>query len=143
MTTTEVASSPNDTLAIKLLSGAPKSFPFVSWQRVASAIPPLRGTGGVRTFVGSRGSAVDTTINDAGEDAAGYGFPPAASYVFNLSNIADGGAAMRDPRRYIDYSKMADGLVGGELPVAVFYYPVLNGSEYLPENPRLPKTGSR
>lgn len=56
----------SDVLGLKLLNST------ITWQGVASAVPPIRKTG-VRTFVGSRASAVDTTFNDAGEDAAGYG----------------------------------------------------------------------
>ena len=64
----------------------------VTWERVAGAVPPIRHAG-VRTFVGSRGSVADATFNDAGEDASGYGFPPALSFVFNLTNAA--GTALR------------------------------------------------
>ena len=39
-----VVSSKSDILAVTLLNGS-SEFPFVSWERVASAIPPLRGTG--------------------------------------------------------------------------------------------------
>ena len=52
----------------------------LSWQMVSRALPPIRHTGGVRAILGSRGSSVDTTINDDGEDAAGYGLPPALAY---------------------------------------------------------------
>ena len=34
----------------------------------------------------------------------------------------------------MNYSAMAAGLVGGELPVVVFYYPVMPDSPYLPAN---------
>ena len=54
-----------DVLAVKLLTQE------ITWERVASAVPPIRRAG-VRTFVGSRGSYADTTFNDQGEDAAGY-----------------------------------------------------------------------
>merc|ERR1711960_96766 len=104
-----------DVLGQTLLS---KNFSHVSWEAVASAIPPIRMTGGARTFVGSRGSSVDTTFSDAGEDAAGYGFPPALGYVFNLTNKAEGGSFLSAGRgaKYINSSGMAEGLVGGELP---------------------------
>ena len=39
-----VTASKSDILALTLLNASSK-FPFVSWERVASAIPPLRGTG--------------------------------------------------------------------------------------------------
>jgi hypothetical protein len=70
----------------------------------------------------------------AGEDASGYGFPAPLAYVFNLTNIAEGGSSILDANRHLNYSMMADGLVGGALPVVVFYYPVLRDSPYLPEN---------
>ena len=105
-----------------------KNFTHVSWELVESAIPPIKQAG-VRTFVGSRGSSVDTTFSDSGEDAAGYGFPAAVDYVFNLTNEAEGGtfiaAGRGESANYLNTSGMAEGLVGGELPVVVFYYPVL------------------
>ena len=39
-----VTSAKSDILALTLLNGS-SEFPFVTWERVASAIPPLRGTG--------------------------------------------------------------------------------------------------
>ena len=65
-TKAEAVGSPHDVLALGLLSSD------VTWERVAGAVPPIRHAG-TRTFVGSRGSVADTTFNDAGEDAAGYG----------------------------------------------------------------------
>ena len=56
------------------------------------------------------------------------------NYVYNLTNLAEGGTAIADPRQYINHSAMAEGLVGGELPVPIFYYPVLDNSPYLPPN---------
>ena len=114
-----------DVLALGLLSSE------ITWQRVADAVPPLRMVG-VRTFVGSRGSVADTSFSDGGEDAAGYGFPPALSYVFNLTNMAQGGKPIVEPAQYLNSSAMADGLVGDFLPIVVFYYPVVANSPYLP-----------
>ena len=74
-----------DVLAVRLLA----TEEGLTWSRVASVVPPIRHTG-VRTFVGSRGSVADTSFTDAGEDAAGYGFPPPMSFVFNLTNLAEG-----------------------------------------------------
>ena len=85
-------------------------------------------------MVGSRGSSVDTTINDQGEDASGYGFPPALASVFNLTNIAEGGAPIISANKHLNYSMMAEGLVGEHLPVVVFYYPVATDSPYLPNS---------
>jgi hypothetical protein len=122
---TAVMHDPADVLGQTILS---KNFTHVSWELVASAIPPIKQAG-VRTFVGSRGSSVDTTFSDSGEDAAGYGFPAAVNYVFNLTNEAEGGTFIAPGRgessNYLNTSGMAEGLVGGELPIAVFYYPVL------------------
>ena len=39
-----VTASKSDILALTLLN-ASSEFPFISWERVASAIPPLRGSG--------------------------------------------------------------------------------------------------
>jgi hypothetical protein len=122
MSKASVIGAPNDALAVRLLS---KNYSFLTWELVENAVPPIRHTGGVRAFVGSRGSSVDTTFGDTGEDAAGYGFPPALAYVFNLTNIAEGGKPILSRSSYLNDSLLAEGLVGGELPVVVFYYPVL------------------
>ena len=84
---------------------------------------------------------MDTTFSDSGEDANGYGFPPPLGYVFNLTNQAEGGQYLtaRTKQQYLNHSAMAEGLVGGELPIVVFYYPVMQGSKALPPN----VTGSR
>ena len=119
----------SDVLALALLADEAG----VSWRSVASAVPPIRRTGTSRTWVGSRGSTADTTFTDAGEDAAQYGFPPALSYVFNLTNEAEGGSflqfgktpATKRDVAYVNSSGMAEGLVGGHLPIVVFYYPLL------------------
>ena len=120
------SSGPVDILGIKMLDKdtAPGG---LSWQLVADAVPPLRTTGGARAFVGSRGSVADTTFNDQGEDSAGYGFPPPRSYVFNLTNLAEGGLPFENTntQSYINQSGMAEGLVGGDLPVVIYYFPVL------------------
>lgn len=123
---------PSDVLALALLN----NFSQVTWERVAAAIPVIKNSGGARTFVGSRGSSVDTTFTDEGEDAAGYGFPPPLSYVFNLSNIAEGGGPIADGRKYLNSSGMAEGLVGGHLPIVVYYFPVSTESPYLPPTVR-------
>ena len=134
LTKKAVTESKVDLLAVELLGRQ-----HLTWELVASAIPPIRLTAGVRAFVGSRGSVADTTFNDAGEDAAGYGFPPAAGYVFNLTNIAEGGAPIHDAKQFVNASGMAEGLVGDHLPIVVYYYPVLAHSPFLPKN----ATGTR
>ena len=114
-----VTGSKMDLLGIHMLAHTD-----LTWDLVAGAVPVIKGVG-VRTFVGSRGSSVDTTFSDQGEDASHYGFPPALAYVFNLTNIAEGGTPITSRDGYINSSAMAEGLVGGDLPVVVFYYPVL------------------
>jgi hypothetical protein len=64
------------------------------------------------------------------------------TYVFNLTNIAEGGKPLQEyvrpskkqpnPPEYLNSSLMAEGLVGGHLPIVVFYYPIVQGSPYLP-----------
>ena len=127
-----------DVLAVKLL-GTEEG---LTWSRVASAVPPIRHAG-VRTFVGSRGSVADTSFTDAGEDAAGYGFPPPMSFVFNLTNLAEGGKPIVDPAQYVNSSRMAEGLVGDFLPIVIFYFPLVTGSPYLPPNSTAAKGGGR
>ena len=56
-------------------------------------ISPIKQDG-VRTFAGSRGSSVDTTFSDSGENVAGYCFPMVVDYVFNLTNEAEGGTSI-------------------------------------------------
>ena len=93
-------------------------FTHVTWEFVERAIPPIRITV-AHAFVGSRGSSVDTTFSDEGEDAAGYGFPPAVSYVFNLTNQAEGGTFLVKTGKgsnHVNSSGIAEGLVGGERP---------------------------
>ena len=125
LTKSAAVGSPVDILGAKLLSG---NYSGVTWDLVASAVPPIQRAG-VRSFVGSRAAVVDTTFNDAGEDAAGYGFPAPVEYVFNLTRIANGGGPV-DPRDYVNSSRMADGLVGGHLPITVVYFELNNGTSY-------------
>ena len=111
-----------------------------TWERVLKAIPVIRNSGGggngnnhcqgVRTFVGSRGNSVDATFSDNAEDCTSNGFPPVQSYVMNLTAKQMGEPTIKDFSKYIDFKGMADGLVGGHLPNAVFYFPILpqNGS---------------
>ena len=71
--------------------------------------------------------------------ASRYGFPPALSYVFNLTNMAEGGTPIEDGNKYLNASAMAAGLIGGHLPVVIYYYPVRSDSPYLKQ----PVQGSR
>ena len=61
------------------------------------------------------------------------------SYVFNLTNMAEGGTPIQDGNQYLNASAMAAGLVGDHLPVVIFYYPVRADSPYLKQ----PLQGSR
>jgi len=99
-----------------------------TWKRVLSAIPVMRNSGGrhgVRSFVGSRGSSVDATFSDAAEDCTENGFPPVQSYVMNLTAKQMGEPTIKDFSKYINFTGMADGLVGGHLPNVVFYFPII------------------
>ena len=90
--------SKTDLLGIDILS---KKFAEVTYALVESAVPPIRMTSGTRAFVGSRGSVTDTSFNDAGEDAMGIGFPPPLTYVFNQTNIAEGGSPLPAGQRFV------------------------------------------
>ena len=123
-----------DVLGQKLLDLAKSANGVMTWSLVASAIPPIRHCQQVRAIVGSRGAVVDTTFDNYGTDAAQYGFPPAVNYVFNLTNLREGGTAFKDDAKttYVNQSGMAAGIVGGHLPIVVYYFPVVNASPYLP-----------
>ena len=62
-------------------------------------------------------------------------------YVFNLTNIAEGGLPFSAKDKYINASGMGEGLVGGALPVVVFYFPVDPTSKVLPKS--IPAGASR
>ena len=123
-----MTSSERDLLALKLLN-----LTHLTYEAVRGAVPPLLHTG-TRTFVGSRGAAVDTSLNDQGEDGTGYGFPSFAKYVMNLSALHAGEPAILDPQRHINASYIADGLVGGHLPIVRFSITVSTDSPFLPPN---------
>ena len=53
------------------------------------------------------------------------GFPPVQSYVMNLSALAAGEPPIKDFKQYLNFSFIADGLVGGHEPNVIFYFPVL------------------
>lgn len=80
---------------------------------------------GVRTFVGSRSSSVDATFSDHADDCTDNGFPRPQTYVMNLTAIARGEPAIKDFINYVNFSAMADGLVGGVQPNVIFYFPIL------------------
>jgi hypothetical protein len=97
-----------------------------TWARVEEAVPVMRKSGesGVRTFVGSRGSSVDATFSDKAEDKSSNGFPPVQSFVMNLTAMAAGEPPIADFTKYINWSYVADGLVGGVEPNVIFYFPL-------------------
>ena len=48
------------------------------------------------------------------------------SYVMNLSAVAAGEPPIHDFSKYINWSFVADGLVGGVEPNVVFYFPIMD-----------------
>eukprot|EP01048_Picozoa_sp_COSAG05_P018612 COSAG05_NODE_2752_length_2684_cov_3.365571_1_plen_528_part_10 len=128
MTKRAVMSDKADILAVKLLN----NYSHISYDLVKRAVPPMVHTG-VRTFIGSRASSVDTSLSDLGEDASNYGFPSISSYVINQTAIAAGEPPIEDIRKHINESFVADGQVGGHLPIVRFSFPVSSQSPYLPE----------
>jgi hypothetical protein len=80
---------------------------------------------GVRTFVGSRSSSVDAAFSDHADDCTDNGFPRPQTYVMNLTAIAEGEPAIKDFITYVNFSSMAEGLVGVVQPNVIFYFPIL------------------
>jgi hypothetical protein len=123
-----VASAATDVLGEKVLVGGEPT-----WAKVEKAAPPIRKSGtipggwefqtsdcdGMRTFVGSRDASVDFTFSDEAQDCS-YNGSPSLSYAQNLHNKAVGEA----PQDY-NRSGIAEGMLGGWLPSAVFYFPVV------------------
>ena len=70
--------------------------------------------------------SVDATFSDHADDCTDNGFPRPQGYVMNLTAIAAGEPPMRDFLRYVDFTAMAEGLVGGGdgYPNLVFYFPL-------------------
>lgn len=124
-----------------------------SWERARRAIPVIRYSrgnpdasgnaftcspysteSGVRTFTGSRSASVDATFSDHADDCTDNGFPKPQGYVMNLTAIANGEPPIHDFLKYVNFSAMAEGLVGGHKgePNLVFYFNILpqNGSSY-------------
>ena len=147
-----VLAAKHDMLGQKILnecSAAEKVGEFCepTWARVEQAVPVMRFSGGnknaragshqewmcnpygaetgVRTFVGSRSASVDATFSDHADDCTDNGFPRPQSYVMNLTAIAHGEPAVKDFINYVNFSAMADGLVGGVQPNVIFYFPIL------------------
>ena len=128
-----------------------------SWADAANALPPIRKSGpgalfwpswegcdGVRTFVGSRSSSLDATFSDYGEDCSHNGFPSALGglspgySVINWTAVHSGEGPITTPwNQYINLTAVADGLIGGDLPIVILYFPVL------PSNPSHKIKGAR
>ena len=116
-----------------------------SWSRVEKAMPVMRYSrgnkqasgnqfmcspyspeSGVRTFTGSRSASVDATFSDHADDCTDNGFPRPQGYVMNLTAIAAGEPPIHDFHKYVNFSGIAEGLVGGGsgYPNLIFYFPI-------------------
>ena len=118
-----------DVLGAKLLADSKAG---ITWAAVEAAVPPIRtasanGPGcrtnckGVRTFLSSRGSSSDTTMDNNGEDCNWGGWPHWQSYAINMHNEAVG-----ENWQSYNGSESGDGMVGGVIPTVVFYTPMAN-----------------
>ena len=117
-----------------------------TWARVERAVPVIRYSrgnqrasgnnfmcspyaeeSGVRTFTGSRSASVDATFSDHADDCTDNGFPRPQGYVMNLTAIARNEPPIYDFLAYVNFSAMAEGLVGGDraYPNLIFYFPLL------------------
>ena len=118
-----------------------------TWAHVERAVPVMRysqgnkdATGnnfmcspysvesGVRTFTGSRSASVDASFSDHADDCTDNGFPRPQGYVMNLTAIANGEPAVPADgwKAYVNYSGIAEGLVGAPSPNLIFYFPILH-----------------
>ena len=88
---------------------------------------PYAEESGVRTFTGSRSASVDATFSDHADDCTDNGFPRPQGYVMNLTAIAAKEPPIHDFLQYVNFSGMAEGLVGMEHanPNLIFYFPIL------------------
>ena len=86
---------------------------------------PYSPESGVRTFTGSRSASVDATFSDHADDCTDNGFPRPQGYVMNLTAIANGEPSVQDWFSYLNFSAMAEGLVGQPSPNLIFYFPLL------------------
>jgi hypothetical protein len=132
-----VGNATTDILGTKLLTdckGKATGTPFCepTWKGVEEAVPPIRKSGpsgaggywttscaGLRTFVGSRSASIDFSFDDVGEDCGWNGSPSVVSYAMGLHL-----KAMGETPQHWNTSAVADGLVGGVLPTALFYITV-------------------
>ena len=114
----EVLTSPADLLGNRLLE---KKHGF-TMNDVAAAVPPIRTFAHTRTFVGSRGSIVDISLDETLTDLNTLGLPTI------LSAITLPGGALNETR-------MEEGLIGGILPCLAFRFPDTSGTATSPSNP--------
>ena len=117
-----------------------------TWTEVERALPPMRYSrgdksasgnrfmcsayseeSGVRTFTGSRSASVDAAFSDHADDCTDNGFPRPQGYVMNLTAQAAKEPPITDFLQYVNFSGMAEGLVGGDkaLPNLIFYFPII------------------
>eukprot|EP01051_Picozoa_sp_SAG22_P006147 SAG22_NODE_392_length_11210_cov_3.879669_8_plen_1389_part_00 len=132
LTGAAVANATADLLGLKLLA----QNKALSWAAVERAVPPIRSTGrggewgtncqGVRTFVGSRGSAYDGTLTDSGQLIPGHDWDGCSS-VMQPDAIIKYNLAVNEPPQKADAGGAAEGMVGdGRFPAAFFYLPMVS-----------------
>ena len=68
----------------------------------------------MRTFTGSRSASVDAAFSDHADDCTDNGFPRPQGYVMNLTAQAAKEPPITDFLQYVNFSGMAEGLVGGD-----------------------------
>ena len=73
----------------------------------------------MRTFVGSRGASVDVSFSDETQDCGYASLPSTGMYAQGMHVKAVG-----DSPQAWNKSALAEGLLGGFLPSAIFYIPV-------------------
>ena len=127
---TRIANAASDLLGATLLEEK-----AITWAAVERAVPPIRVSGpggewgtdckGVRTFVGSRSSSYDGTVDDWGHVIPGHDWD-GCSWIRQIDTIAINAYndAVQEPRQTYNVSATADGMVGDVLPTAIFYLPM-------------------
>ena len=128
-----VANATTDILGAKLL----QQKGGVRWAAVEGAIPPIRTTGhggqwgndckGVRTFVGSRGSAFDRTIDQTGNVLAGDDWDTCL-WLMRTDTVAiqQYNVAIGAPKQAYDEVNIGEALVGDVIPTAFFVLPMVD-----------------
>ena len=75
------------------------------------------------THTASRSSSVDATFSDHADDCSDNGFPRPQSYVMNLTAVAAGEPGIKDFITYVNFTAMAEGLVGNTYAYAASFFP--------------------